>query len=197
MTALTLDRGDYDYQHTLAILAISGRRLPPGRVLGPADIRGLFQACAEAGPLAARDAALLAILFGCGLWSSEAARLDVEHLDTVASTLRIGEGNDERIAHVSGGLREALDAWLKTRGDKPGPLLCAITGRGNRLTHRRLCTESIRLILKRRARQAGIRSCTPRDLRCAHFICAQNPAAWNARLYAELLPERKGNLDGR
>ena len=155
-----------DYRRAIAVPAIPGSRLPAGRALDPGEIRALFQACAEPGPQAARDAALLAILFGCGLRRTEAARLDVEHLDKTASTLRIiGKGNHERIAHMNAGGRAALDAWLKARGDRPGPLLCAVTGKGNRIVCRRLRTESIRLILKRRAKQARIRSCTPHDLR--------------------------------
>ena len=155
-----------DYKRAIAVPAIPGTRLPTGRALEPGEGRALFQACAQTGPQAARDAALLAILFGCGLRRSEAARLDVEHVDTAASTLRIiGKGNHERIAHMNAGVRAALDAWLKARGDKPGPLLCATTGKGNRIICRRLRTESIRLILQRRAKQARIRSCTPHDLR--------------------------------
>ena len=155
-----------DYERAIAVPAIPGTRLPTGRALEPGEIRALFQACAETGPQAARDAALLAILFGCGLRRTEAARLDVEHLDKAASTLRvIGKGNHERIAHMNAGVQAAVDAWLKARGNGPGPLLCAMTGKGNRIVCRRLRTESIRLILKRRASQARIRSCTPHDLR--------------------------------
>ena len=154
------------YKRAVAVPAIPGTRLPAGRTLEPKEIRALFEACGEAGPQAARDAALLAILLGCGLRRTEAARLDIEHLDRTEATLRvIGKGNHERIAPMSAGVRTALDAWLVARGDAPGPLLCAMTGKGNRITRRRLHTESIRLILKRRARQAGIRLCTPHDLR--------------------------------
>ena len=154
------------YQRAVAVPAVPGTRLPAGRTLEPKEIRALFEACGEAGPQAARDAALLAILLGCGLRRTEAARLDVEHLDRTEATLRvIGKGNHERIAPMSAGVRTALDAWLTVRGDAPGPLLCAMTGRGNRITRRRLHTESIRLIVKRRALQAGMHSCTPHDLR--------------------------------
>jgi len=154
------------YKRAVAVPAVPGTRLPAGRSLEPKEIRALFEACAEAGPQAARDAALLAILLGCGLRGTDAARLDLEHLDRTEATLRvIGKGNHERIAPMSAGVRTALDAWLVARGDAPGPLLCAMTGKGNRIIRRRLHTESIRLIVKRRARQAGIRSCTPHDLR--------------------------------
>ena len=154
-----------DYQRAVAVPPIPGSRLPAGRALDPGEIRALFEACAQAGPRAARDAALLAILLGCGLRRSEAANLDLEHLDTTEATLRvIGKGNHERIAHMNGGVETAVNAWLKARGQAPGPLLCGIN-KSARITLHRLPTESIRLILNQRAEQARIRGCTPHDLR--------------------------------
>ena len=155
-----------DYQRAVAVPHIPGSRLPAGRALDPGEIRALFQACAVPGAQAARDAALLAILLGCGLRRSEAANLNIEDLDTTEATLRvIGKGNHERIAHMNGGVQTAVNAWLKTRGTTAGPLLCAMTGKGDQITGRRLHTDSIWRILKRRAKEARIRDCTPHDLR--------------------------------
>ena len=155
-----------DYKRAVAVPAIPGTRLPAGRAHEPGELHALFRACAEPGPQAARDAALLAILLGSGLRRTEAARLDVDDVDINTSTLRvIGKGNHERVAHMNGNVATALAAWLEVRGDKPGPLLCAMEGKGRRVGHNRLNVESIRLILKRRATQAGVRSCTPHDLR--------------------------------
>lgn len=154
-----------DYQRAVAVPTIPGSRLPAGRALDPGEIRALFHACARPGPRAARDAALLAILLGCGLRRSEAASLHVEHMDTTEATLRVtGKGNHERIAHMNAGVEMAVNAWLKARGTAPGPLLCAVN-KAERITLRELATESIRLILKQRAEQARIRECTPHDLR--------------------------------
>ena len=155
-----------DYKRATAVPAIPGSRLPAGRALERGEIHALFQACAQAGPLAARDAALLAILLGCGLRRSEAANLDLDDLDAEASTLRvIGKGNHERTAHMNGNVAAAVAAWVRTRGSWPGPLLCATEGKGQRVGRNRLSTESMRLVLKRRGEEAGIRSCTPHDLR--------------------------------
>ena len=66
-----------------------------------------------------------------------------------------------------------------------GPLLYAITGRGNHIIPRRLCTKSIRLILHRRGEQARIRSCTPHDLRrtfITSLLDAGNDIAVTSRL---------------
>ena len=155
-----------DYERAISVPAIPGTRLPAGRALERGEIHALFHACAEPGPLAARDAALLAILLGCGLRRSEAAGLDIDDLDIDAATLRvIGKGNHERVAHMNGSVATAVAAWLDIRGDGAGPLLCAMEGRGQRVGRNRLTTEGMRLVLKRRAEQAGIRSCTPHDLR--------------------------------
>ena len=153
------------YERAVAVPAIPGPRLPAGRVLEPGEGRALFQACAEAGPRAARDAALLAVLLGCGLSCSEAANLERDHLDTAAAALHvISKGKHRFLAHVNSGVATALDAWIEARGDTPGPLLCSIN-KGDRITLQRLSGEGIRQILKRRAEQAGIRSCTLQDLR--------------------------------
>ncbi len=174
------------YKRAVAIPGIQGSRLPAGRALDPAEVRALFEACAEPGPNAARDAALLAILIGCGLRRSEAANLDLEDLDTENATLRIvGKGNHERLAHMNSGVEDAVNAWLKIRGKAEGPLLYAITGRGDHIIPRRLCTESIRLILQRRGEQARIRSCTPHDLRrtfITSLLDAGNDIAVTSRL---------------
>ena len=155
-----------NYKRAISVPLVPGTRLPAGRALDPGEIRALFETCAEPGPQAARDAALLAILLGCGLRRSEAAKLDIADLDTVESTLRIiGKGNHERIAHMNGSVQSAVYAWTRIRGETAGPLLYAINGHGDRIIPRRLQAESIRLILKRRAQQARIRSCTPHDLR--------------------------------
>lgn len=152
-------------ERAVAVPAIPGPGLPAGRALEPGEGRALFQACAEAGPRAARDAALLAVLLGCGLRCSEAANLDRDHLDAAASALHvISKGKHRFLAHVNSGVATALDAWIEARGDTPGPLLCSIN-KGDRITLRRLSSEGIRQILKRRAEQAGIRSCTLQDLR--------------------------------
>lgn len=154
------------YKRAVSVPHVPGTRLPAGRALEAAEVRALFDACAQRGPQAARDAALLAILLGCGLRRGEASALDLDDLDRTQLTLRvIGKGNRERLAHMNGGVHTAVNAWLQFRGNAAGPLLYAVNSTGNRVIARRLQTESMRLILQRRGRQAGIRSCTPHDLR--------------------------------
>ena len=155
-----------DYKRTIDVPSIQGTRLPTGRALDAGEVDALFGTCAEAGAQGARDAALLAILIGCGLRRTEASRLDLEHMHRGEKTLCVvGKGNHERVAHMNSGVTDAVDAWLTHRGNGPGPLLRSLTGKGKRITDRHLHPETIRLILKRRAEQARIRPCTPHDLR--------------------------------
>jgi len=62
---------------------------------------------------------------------AEAAALDLEDVDREAGALRVlGKGNNERLAYVRHGAREALEDWLALRGDGPGPLFWPVTKGG-------------------------------------------------------------------
>jgi site-specific recombinase XerC len=71
----------------------------------------------------ARDAALLELLYGCGLRRAEVVALDLADYDHADGSLRVrGKGNKERRAYLAAGAQAALDDWLQLRGDTPGPL---------------------------------------------------------------------------
>lgn len=56
------------YHRAADLPSIPGSRLPAGRSLSGMELLRLFEACAlHNGPSGARDAALLALLYGCGL----------------------------------------------------------------------------------------------------------------------------------
>jgi integrase/recombinase XerC len=72
------------------------------------------RAVAEAS--AARDRAILELLYGSGLRLAEICALDVAHLDLEAATARVmGKGSKERIVPLGPPCREALRAWLEAR----------------------------------------------------------------------------------
>jgi len=81
-------------------------RVPRGRALQPGEVRALFAACADVESdqkpaMAARDAAILALLYGSGLRRAEAVGLEVADYDRAAGTLKVrGKGNKERLAHL-------------------------------------------------------------------------------------------------
>ena len=64
------------WQHIRAVRQVRGSTLPRGRALKREEIRALFAVCeADTGSIGVRDAALLAVILGCGLRRSEAVAL--------------------------------------------------------------------------------------------------------------------------
>ena len=155
-----------EYQRAVDVPAIKGSRLPAGRALDTGELRALFQTCIDdetaAGP---RDAAIFALMFGCGMRRAEVAALSVDAYDSDTGAIRIiGKGDKERTVYAVNGAQEALEAWIEHRGREPGALMCPVAQTG-RVTVRRMTAQALMMRLKRRARQAGIQSCSPHDLR--------------------------------
>jgi integrase/recombinase XerC len=105
-----------------------------------------------------RDRAILELLYASGLRVSELAGLDVEDLDRAELTARVtGKGRKERIVPFGSRAAQALKRCLDGRDH--GPLF--VNARGGRLS-----TRSIRAIVRRAARAAGItRRVSPHTLR--------------------------------
>jgi len=105
-----------------------------------------------------RDLAILELLYASGLRVSELAGLDVDDLDGAESTVRVvGKGRKERIVPFGGSAARALERYLA--GRDRGPVF--VNARGGRLS-----TRSVRVIVQRAARAAGItRRVSPHTLR--------------------------------
>ena len=130
----SLDHGDYS-RRVDALKSVPGSPAP-GRVLTVAQVRDLFAACA-ADPnrgAGARDAALMAVLFGLGLRRGEARAIQAADLDRAGGTLTVrGKAGRDRLAYLgSNGADAAIGAWLKIRGDHDGPLFAPVN-RGGRV----------------------------------------------------------------
>ncbi|EKE2606156.1 integrase [Salmonella enterica] len=155
------------FQHIRAVRNLRGSRLPRGRALPPEEIRALFSACeADKSSLGVRDAAMLAVILGCGLRRSEAVGLDFRDVVTTERALRVlGKGNRERLAYMPAGTWQRLLFWIdQVRGEHPGPLFTRIR-RFDTLTDDRLTDQAVYHILQVRQGQAGIAKCAPHDLR--------------------------------
>ena len=153
------------YRQATAVKAVRGNRLLHGRALEQGEINALFSDLDGSRPGDARDGALFALLYGCGLRRAEAAALTTENVDLEHGTLQVrGKGNRERIAHLNQGTRAAIENWLRHRGSDSGPLLLQVSRHG--LVQRKgLSPGAIRLRLKVRASKAGLQHCSPHDLR--------------------------------
>lgn len=157
-----------DYHRAVDLAPIRGATLPRGRALCSAELKALFAVCERAGsPAGARDAALLALLYGAGLRRSELVALDLGDYDPEggALTIRAGKGRKQRVSYSRNGSREALRAWITARGDAAGALFCPINKRGTVAIGQRLTDQAVLYITKKRAEEAGIAAFSPHDLR--------------------------------
>ena len=158
---------DADAYHRAAdVENVRSSNLLSGRALEAEEITKLFATCVEdPTPKGTRDAALLAVLYGCGLRRGELARLDVEDFDPDDCSILVnGKRDKQRTVYLDQNGCRYVEAWLKQRGDEPGPLFCPVSQTGEfRIS--RLRGESITYILKRLQQQAGIDHFSPHDLR--------------------------------
>jgi site-specific recombinase XerD len=157
-----------DYQRARDLSAVKGYSLPPGRSLSQGELRRLFEVCIESSKRnrGARDAAVVALLYGCGLRRSEAAALDLADYDPETGEVRVrgAKGRKDRITYAMGGAQDAIEAWVEVRGEAPGPLLHPIN-KGDRVQRRRMSDQAIYDILRRLGRKIKTKSFAPHDMR--------------------------------
>ena len=148
-----------------AVKSVSASNLPAGRHVDAGDVRRLFDTCSDGDTVVgARDAALLALLYGCGLRRSEVVALELTDYDSGALTVRSGKGRKARIVYAPTGGRAAVDAWLARRGFWPGALLAPVA-KGGKIQHRAMTAQAVLVRLRYLADQAGISRFSPHDLR--------------------------------
>lgn len=157
---LGLISGD-DYQKAASVESIRGETLPSGRALSSDELSGLLSTC-KATPLDTRDAAILSLLYGCGLRRSELVALDMADYKREDAELVIhGKGNKQRAVPL-GNAEPVLADWLAIRGDEDGPLFW---GLGNRNRRGRLTDQAVYNMLGKRAMMAGVENLSPHDFR--------------------------------
>jgi integrase/recombinase XerC len=109
---------------------------------------------------AARDTAILELLYASGLRVSELTGLDLDDLDRGERTVRVlGKGRKERVVPFGSKAARALETWMSVRGDHRGPLF--VSSRGGRMNPR-----TVYGLVRSAARRAGItRKVSPHTLR--------------------------------
>jgi site-specific recombinase XerD len=167
-----------DYQRAIDVQRVQGETLPAGRSLKTGEIAALIEVCQrDANPVGARDAAIVALLYGCGLRRAELAALSLGDYDPEEGVVKIlGKRNKQRLVPVVGGTQAALDAWVLVRGDSPGALLLP-SRKGGKLVRdegallgmdkglQGMTAQALYLILIERAREAGVVHFSPHDFR--------------------------------
>lgn len=107
------------------------------RFLSAEDAERLVEAPSGSDATAARDRAVLELMYGAGLRVGEVASLDRNAIDRSQGTVRVtGKGSKTRIVPVGAPALQAVDAWLArrnelVRGDHTTPALFLST-RGKR-----------------------------------------------------------------
>ena len=116
----------------------------------------------------ARDFAILALLFSCGLRRAELAsiRLDqiAEREERMVLLDLVGKGNRMRTIPVPGIARDAIELWLERSGLTEGRLFRAVN-KAAKLQGEGLSPEAILQIVQRYATEAGFPALRPHDAR--------------------------------
>jgi integrase/recombinase XerD len=140
------------------------QRLP--RVLSRDEVARLLAAPRGSGPLAARDRALLELMYACGLRASEAVALELGDVDLHEGLLRArGKGSKERIVPIGRQALVAVRAYSGSArpqllGDRAQSLLF-VNRRGAGLTR-----QGLYKIVQGHARRAGLQTrMSPHTLR--------------------------------
>ncbi len=156
-----------EYRRAADLPSVRGSTLPRGRAITKSELSRLFASCArDRGPAGRRDAAILAVLYNCGLRRSELVDLDLSDYDTndAALMVRSGKGRKARVSYTTDISQKAIDGWLEARGLSAGPLFTPVNKSG-KVSLRRLSDQAIRKLLLKRAAEAGVSHFSPHDLR--------------------------------
>lgn len=154
-------------ERSVDVPPVRGRREQRGRAVTREELVAVFQACGndENRAIGARDAALLALLYGSGLRRAEAAALVLGDINWADGSVRIvGKGNKERTIFLPGGTVAAVQAWLELRGREGGPLMTQVSKSGRVRMHG-ITDQLVYHIVRKRHLQAGVAPFTPHDLR--------------------------------
>jgi len=151
-----------DYTRLCNVKPVRGERVPVGRALSIGEIGALLDTCAGT-PIGIRNAAIISIMYACGLRRDEIVLLDLNHYNEGELKVK-GKGNKERLLYVDNGALDALNDWLTIRGNQPGALFDPIR-KGGEIQKRRMTDQAIYNLLLNHAKQAGIARFSPHDLR--------------------------------
>jgi len=146
-----------------------GSTEPAGRYVNGGERGAMMEACLnDLSPVGRRDAAVLACAYPGGLRRGEIASLTREAITDDGETLSIkvmGKGRKERTVFMGNGGADALRDWLECRGDAPGLLFWAGRRGGHLVEGQGISSQSLNEIMKRRAREAGVKDLVTHDLR--------------------------------
>ncbi len=130
------------------------RRFPP-EVLTDSEVRQLMAACGTRSLAAARNRALIALLYRTGLRVSEALALRPKDMDLSGGAIRVlhGKGDTFRTVGIDPGAAAVVAEWMGIRASAGvngvSPVFCTRAGGP-------VQTGYVRILMARLARKAGI-----------------------------------------
>lgn len=156
-----------EYARAVDLKPVRVTTLPAGQDLSAGEQAALMLVCSEdLSPAGPRDAAIIGWGLCCGPRIAEVANAMMHHYDPITQEIRIaqGKGHKERLNWLLNGSADAMADWLHYRGDEPGHLFCPVSQSGL-VRVASLSPASIRKMLAKRAKQAGMKAFTFHDLR--------------------------------
>jgi site-specific recombinase XerD len=158
-----------EYERAADVKSLPVQRLPAGRNIHTDELTAMLKICAEQdGPAAARDAALIAVLYCTGMRRAEAAGALLERYDAGERTLRIiGKRNKEREVYINPTAVPILDQWLRLLGSRRGPMFRPIHKTG-KIQDEQMTPRAIGYIVARVCRKAGLPPLATHDFRRTH-----------------------------
>ncbi len=155
---------------------------PQPHFLYESDIDRLFASFNKDSGTYHRDAAMVEVLYGCGLRVSEVASLALKSVDLSSGWLRVlGKGNKERVVPMHPLVVQRLKEYLSSERIITDEQILFLNARGGALSAR-----GIRLILDKLAKEAGIPHLHPHMLRHSYATHLLNHGA-DLRSVQELL----------
>lgn len=190
-----------DYQRVVLVKAVTGSTVPAGRDLTPGELTALMANCEnDTTPSGARDAAIIAILYTCGLRRAELVGLQLASFDGTTGALKVhGKRNKDRLTYLVNGAARAVNDWLAIRGQEPGPLFGPIN-KGGRLTGGAMTAQALYDLLAKRGQAAGIKDFSPHDMRrtfCSDMLRAGADIAIVAKLMGHASVNTTARYDRR
>jgi integrase/recombinase XerC len=169
----------------------------PGRPAVRRMVDRLDEAEGGQRPKAARDRALLRLMWDLGLRRGELVDLDLAHLDRDGDRLSVlGKGRDERLwLDLPDETTEALDLWLVHRGEEPGPLFTSIA-KGGRVKPERITGTDVYRAVAARGADAGARV-RPHGVRHSAITSVLEASGGDRRLGQTFARHRDGRVTDR
>ncbi len=145
---------------------VRGKKLSSGRSLSQREIKALIAACKRDKSIEGkRDLAIIALMLSTGLRRSEVVALNIEDYNTRNGKLVVmaGKGNKQRVNYIQVSARQLIKLWLNYRGKEEGKLFQPIYNSVQ--VNKKMTSQSLYYLLKKRSNEANIKNCSPHDLR--------------------------------